>query len=376
VEGSFPAEAREYLAFAKRGNVVVPMAVESLDGSGLTLRAMSDTIDNDCDGDVDFELFVAIGGNDSGDAIYAFDGIRVGSSSSTYLPSASHFAKAPEPIVICPADEPETKQRFMAQIEDGAFCLYLRGDWVGDDPISIAMQAQTECDTFSFSADDVSLGGDGSALDCAERLKDVIRCAFIQQTGVGVHIECHPIAGSNTVKLTFQLASEKPILNGCLAICANVSTEGDDADADGDGLTNAQETANNTNALDPDSDNDGVLDGTEVANGTNPLRADSDGDGASDFDELLAGTDPMDPASRLVLEIDPAAADADESMAFSFCVPDSVQDIIYELKVIDLETGNTTELPGMIDVGNGGELFFEIGIEEALTKDFFIVTAR
>jgi hypothetical protein len=42
-------------------------------------------------------------------------------------------------------------------------------------------------------------------------------------------------------------------------------------DADGDGLTNAQEYAIGTDPGDPDSDDDGFTDGQEASAGTNPL---------------------------------------------------------------------------------------------------------
>lgn len=52
-------------------------------------------------------------------------------------------------------------------------------------------------------------------------------------------------------------------------------TDGDatndaDADPDGDGLTNSQESDNNTKASDSDTDGDGVNDGAEVGQGSNP----------------------------------------------------------------------------------------------------------
>ncbi|HUF61471.1 MAG TPA: LamG-like jellyroll fold domain-containing protein [Verrucomicrobiales bacterium] len=70
-------------------------------------------------------------------------------------------------------------------------------------------------------------------------------------------------------------------------------------DTDGDGLTDDEEVALNTDPLDPDTDDDGLNDGREVAAGTNPLSADTDGDGYADGAELLFGGDPLDPERGL-----------------------------------------------------------------------------
>ncbi len=71
-------------------------------------------------------------------------------------------------------------------------------------------------------------------------------------------------------------------------------------DADGDGLTSAEELAAGTKADNPDTDGDGVKDGDEVkrkvggvAAPTNPLKPDTDADGLSDGAEITAGTDPL-----------------------------------------------------------------------------------
>jgi hypothetical protein len=53
-------------------------------------------------------------------------------------------------------------------------------------------------------------------------------------------------------------------------------------DSDGDGLSNAQETALGTNPFVADTDGGGVDDGTEVQSGTNPLNPSDDNIGASD----------------------------------------------------------------------------------------------
>jgi hypothetical protein len=57
----------------------------------------------------------------------------------------------------------------------------------------------------------------------------------------------------------------------------------DNADTDGDGLTDAQElNVYRSDPLNPDSDQDGLPDGQEVQSGTNPLSSDTDADGIPD----------------------------------------------------------------------------------------------
>ncbi|MDB4712548.1 hypothetical protein OAF35_07740, partial [Verrucomicrobiales bacterium] len=67
------------------------------------------------------------------------------------------------------------------------------------------------------------------------------------------------------------------------------------ADADGDGLTDAEEYASQaSNPVKADSDDDGLTDAEEITAGTQPLVADTDGDGLLDGQEGTAGTDPLD----------------------------------------------------------------------------------
>ena len=77
-------------------------------------------------------------------------------------------------------------------------------------------------------------------------------------------------------------------------------------DADGDGLSDADEARLGSDPNNPDSDGDGKHDGDEVHHmGTDPTKKDSDGDGVADGAEARAGTDPTDPDSHP--EIDPNA---------------------------------------------------------------------
>jgi hypothetical protein len=67
-----------------------------------------------------------------------------------------------------------------------------------------------------------------------------------------------------------------------------------DADIDGDGLSNVQETVLGTDPMKADTDGDGLTDAAEVnSHGTNPLLADTDGDGLTDGAEVNTyGTNP------------------------------------------------------------------------------------
>jgi len=69
-------------------------------------------------------------------------------------------------------------------------------------------------------------------------------------------------------------------------------------DADGDGLTNAEERDAGTDPRLADSDRDGLPDSAELDAGTDPLKADFYGVGTKDGLEIMRGTDPLDPESK------------------------------------------------------------------------------
>ena len=79
---------------------------------------------------------------------------------------------------------------------------------------------------------------------------------------------------------------------------SELGTERNNADSDGDGLSDGAEVDTyGTDPLVADSDGDGLGDGDEVnTHSTQPLNADSDGDAISDGDEIREGLNPNDPS--------------------------------------------------------------------------------
>ena len=92
----------------------------------------------------------------------------------------------------------------------------------------------------------------------------------------------------------------------------------EDDDADGDGLTTAQELTAGSNPQLADTDGDGWDDAYEVnVSGTSPVFGDKDGDGTSDFAEAMAGTNPNDNASAFVTKQVTRSSDGSITIAWS-----------------------------------------------------------
>jgi pimeloyl-ACP methyl ester carboxylesterase len=122
-----------------------------------------------------------------------------------------------------------------------------------------------------------------------------------------------PISRSNFVEGAMSIAEyslETNVLTFALISRSNVNAVlvldaigfGVNSDADGDGLTNDQETSLGSDPLKADTDGDGVSDGDEVnIYHSDPLNPDSDGDGVPDGAELRSGTSPTNALDKLAI---------------------------------------------------------------------------
>jgi alpha-L-rhamnosidase len=142
----------------------------------------------------------------------------------------------------------------------------------------------------------------------------------------------------------------------------NAAISGDSVDADGDGLTNAQEYAAGTDPLNGDSDLDGMSDGYEVTYfgdiTSQNASGDADGDGTDNYTEYLLGLNPVSGSSRFSAVLSGNTLSWPSAAGLSFLVQRSA----------DLKTWqDLTTLPGVagtqtytVPAFSGAALFYRV----------------
>lgn len=153
------------------------------------------------------------------------------------------------------------------------------------------------CQTNRAQADEIILTQGTSGTWNAEWNGAAERTDFLQWSLDLVDWYYMPVVehGSGVHSYGFWSSSGKLFLR--LESTDHPTTDPDNDDFDGDGISNSDEVSiYNTDPLKSDTDCDGLSDGNEILNiGTNPRVADGDGDGLSDGEEIITyGSDPFE----------------------------------------------------------------------------------
>jgi hypothetical protein len=116
---------------------------------------------------------------------------------------------------------------FSQEPQNGMLCVFIDKDWPSNAVVSITARAHDSVSGAGGSDLDgptIRLIGQGSRLECAEKIADVLRCAFIQQAGVMVVVMVEPLADGR-VKITVKIPGGF-IDRGMLNICVGTDPAG------------------------------------------------------------------------------------------------------------------------------------------------------
>lgn len=147
---------------------------------------------------------------------------------------------------------------------------------------------------------------------------DAFQYGFGASAGYAMSVH-RPLLIGPFLRTTVLFAGKNPgsdlIMVGGLQFTMEIIRLPGEADQDGDGLDDDEETRYRTNPRSNDTDADGILDPVEIRTRTDPTSRDTDGDGLSDGMEDENGNGRMD-----LEETDPRVADTDGGG-----VPDGVE---------------------------------------------------
>ena len=187
------------------------------------------------------QLMMQVGEGHRGPVVFAFDDMQLEEPMWAWeglgdfgvaqpLPGADFdlLPTQPRPFDIC----------YREQLVDGKLCTIIGPDpWQPGYRVQIFTRAHTACEKVDIRVPFTRFINGGTAEDCARRIKDMLGCAFRQQTGALMNFTCTTLQDGR-VKITAERADGMPITWGMMKICVRCPVPIPDIDDDGIELGN------------------------------------------------------------------------------------------------------------------------------------------
>jgi hypothetical protein len=176
------------------------------------------------------QVMIGLGEGVVGSFRPAFSDIVIGDDFWVWRKVGDRGALSPQVFRPVPRDPPAGNcWLFSGPPVDGKICLYMTPDcpWPANAYVSIIARAH---DSAAGIGADLAgptvrfLGGGGSLFECAQRIADLVRCAFLQQAGVTVNVQIDVLADGR-VKITVTLPNGY-IDRGVLIVCVGPNPTG------------------------------------------------------------------------------------------------------------------------------------------------------
>jgi len=141
----------------------------------------------------------------------------------TWRKNGQGAGTSPEPYrpIPNPPPPPSNCWFFSEAPMDGKLCVFLTPDCPWPSNAFVTVIARAHDSTTGVGADlagpNVRFVGGGSLIECADRIADILRCAFLQQSGVVVDVHVELLADGR-VKITVSIPGGF-LDRGMLTIC-------------------------------------------------------------------------------------------------------------------------------------------------------------